>query len=35
VFIDTDMADVGMVNVGQLVREQRGVEDVVPVASLK
>jgi len=27
----TDMADVGMVNVGQLVREQRGVEDVVLV----
>jgi erythromycin esterase len=27
----TDMADVGMVNVGQLVRERRGVEDVVLV----
>jgi len=27
----TDMADVGMVNVGQLVREQQGVEDVVLV----
>jgi erythromycin esterase-like protein len=27
----TDMADVGMVNVGQLVREQWGVEDVVLV----
>jgi erythromycin esterase len=27
----TDMADVGMVNVGQLVREQRGEEDVVLV----
>jgi len=27
----TDMADAGMVNVGQLVREQRGVEDVVLV----
>jgi erythromycin esterase len=27
----TDMADVGMVNVGQLVREQRGTEDVVLV----
>jgi erythromycin esterase len=27
----TDMADVGMVNVGQLVREQRGIEDVVLV----
>ena len=27
----TDMADVGMVNVGQLVREQRGDEDVVLV----
>jgi erythromycin esterase-like protein len=26
-----DMVDVGMVNVGQLVREQRGVEDVVLV----
>ncbi len=31
----TDMADVGMVNVGQLVRDQRGVEDVVLVVSLK
>ena len=27
----TDMVDVGMVNVGQLAREQRGVEDVVLV----
>jgi len=27
----TDMADTGMVNVGQLVREQRGTEDVVLV----
>jgi erythromycin esterase len=27
----TDMTDAGMVNVGQLVREQRGVEDVVLV----
>jgi erythromycin esterase len=27
----TDMADVGMVNVGQLVRERRGAEDVVLV----
>ncbi len=27
----TDMADAGMVNVGQLVREQRGAEDVVLV----
>ena len=27
----TDMADAGMVNVGQLVREQRGTEDVVLV----
>ena len=27
----TDMADVGMVNVGQLMREQRGVEEVVLV----
>jgi erythromycin esterase-like protein len=27
----TDMADVGMANVGQLVRERRGEEDVVLV----